>query len=94
MYKNEKIQRIIEQSIIDEQNETDPHKRKEMLKEVKKLEKESMYRPCTAAYKSLARSQSLRSLSTLRPPSSISAHSAHQGSNDRDARPHHNTRRE
>ena len=78
LYKNEKIQRIIEQSIIDEQNETDPHKRKEMLKEVKKLEKESMYRPCTAAYKSLARSQSLRSLSALRPPSSISAHSAQQ----------------
>lgn len=78
LLKNEKVQRLIQQSIVDEQNETDPHKRKEMLKEVKKLEKESMYRPCTAAYKSLARSQSLRSLSTLRPPSSISAHSAHQ----------------
>ena len=78
LYKNEKIQHIIEQSIAEEQNETDPHKRKEMLKEMKKLEKESMYRPCTAAYKSLARSQSLRSFSTLRPPSSISAHSAQQ----------------
>ena len=69
LLENEKINQIIQESINDVEIETDPHKRREKIKEDRYLQKESMYRPGTA---SVVRSNKSTRPNTCRPASASS----------------------
>ena len=69
LLENEKINQLIKESINDVEIETDPHKRREKIKEDRHLQKESMYRPGTA---SVIRSNRSTRPNTCRPASASS----------------------
>ena len=63
LLKNTKIQTISENAWNEIQNELDPHKRKEILKENKLLQKESLIRPGTSSVFNLKKNRPFSSLS-------------------------------